>query len=52
MADLELMQEIMAQKDADIAEHGTPELDEETKALAAKKRFTFDVITTPADPLR
>lgn len=27
-------------------------LDEEGKALAEKKRFTFDVIVTPVDPLR
>ncbi len=52
MANLDLMNEIMKQKDADIAANGTPELDEETKALASKKRFTFDVIVTPADPLR
>lgn len=52
MANLELMNEIMKQKDADIAANGTPGLNEETKALASQKRFTFDVIVTPADPLR
>lgn len=52
MANLDLMNEIMAQKDADIAANGTPELDEETRALAEKKRFTIDVIVTPVDPLR
>lgn len=52
MSNLELMNQIMNQKDKDILADGQPALDAETKALASEKRFTFDVITIPADPLR
>lgn len=49
---LETMDEIMAQKDRDLAREGQPPLDPEHKRLAEKKRFTFDIIETPSDPLR
>lgn len=49
---LKTMTQIMDQKDADIARTGQPQLDPETKKLAERKRFTFDVITVPVDPLR
>lgn len=52
MADLELMRQIMEQKEADIAAQSQPVLDDETRALAGEKRFTFDVINIPVDPLR
>lgn len=52
MSNLEVMNQIMSQKDADIAASGQPAFDAETKALAADKRFTFDVIAIPVDPLR
>ena len=52
MSNLEIMNQIMSQKDADIMAQGQPALDAETKALAADKRFTFDVIAVPVDPLR
>lgn len=49
--DLETM--VMIQDEAD--KRGEAEmlpLDPEGKALAEHKRFTFDVIETPVDPLR
>lgn len=46
------MTKIMDQKDRDIARNGQPQLDPETIKLAEQKRFTFDVITVPTDPLR
>lgn len=49
---LMVMGQIMDQKDDDIAKVGQPALDPETKALAEHKRFTFDVISVPVDPLR
>lgn len=49
---LQIMTQIMDQKDADIARTGQPQLDPETKKLAEQKRFTFDVINVPVDPLR
>lgn len=49
---LMIMNQIMDQKGTDIAKVGQPELDQETKKLAEHKRFTFDVISVPVDPLR
>jgi hypothetical protein len=46
------MADIMAQKSRDIEREGQPEMDDETKRLAEHKRFTFDVIDIPTDPLR
>ena len=46
------MTTIMEQKQRDIDRDGQPEMDEETKRLAEYKRFTFDVIDIPTDPLR
>ena len=46
------MTDIQAQKKRDIERHGQPPLDDEGKALAEHKRFTFDVIDIPSDPLR
>lgn len=50
--DLNTMGNIMDQKDHDLQKDGQPEMDEEIKRLAEKKRFTFDIIATPVDPLR
>ena len=50
--DLETMTAIMEQKQRDIEREGQPEMDDETKVLAEHKRFTFDVIAIPTDPLR
>lgn len=52
MEQLQVMTQIMNQKIADIARNGQPQLDPETAELAEQKRFTFDVITVPTDPLR
>lgn len=51
--DLNTMAEIMAEKDKELAK-GLPPMDEETKALAEKKRKTFDLPTNAVkvDPLR
>lgn len=49
---LMVMGQIMDQKDNDIAKLGQPALDPETLKLAEHKRFTFDVIAVPVDPLR
>lgn len=49
---LQIMTQIMDQKDVDIAKTGQPQLDPETLRLAEQKRFTFDVINVPVDPLR
>lgn len=49
---LMVMGQIMDQKDNDIAKLGQPALDPETLKLAEYKRFTFDVIAVPVDPLR
>lgn len=50
MSNLDTMQQIMAQKDAEI--EAAPEMTDEMKVLAEGKRFTFDVISVPVDPLR
>ena len=50
--DLDVMTAIMEQKNRDIEREGQPEMDAETKKLAEHKRFTFDVIDIPTDPLR
>lgn len=46
------MDKIMRQKDKDIDRHGVHPLNPEGIALAEDKRFTFDIIQTPVDPLR
>lgn len=50
MSNLDIMQQIMNQKNGEI--EAVPELNEEMKLLAEGKRFTFDVINVPTDPLR
>ena len=49
---LEIVRQIISQKDADIDAAGRPALTPEIRELAEDKRFTFDVMTTPVDPLR
>lgn len=49
---LEIMETIMAEKDRDIERHGQMDLDAEGRRLAEEKRFTFDIVTVPTDPLR
>lgn len=50
--DLNTMRQIMKQKDADIEKHGRPSIVGGVVELARKKRFTFDIIAIPVDPLR
>ena len=52
MNDLNTMVTIQEQAKADHSVTAPLPLNEETKALAEGKRFTFDVIQTPVDPLR
>ena len=49
---LDDMATILSEKAKDIEKKETPALDPEGKALAEHKRFTFDIIDTPVDPLR
>lgn len=52
MRDLETMTAIQAEKAREIEERGQLPLDDEGTRLAEHKRFTFDVVDTPVDPLR
>lgn len=46
------MAEIQAEKSDEIGKEEMHPLDAEGKALAEHKRFSFDIIDTPVDPLR
>lgn len=50
--DLNIMDRIQRQKEADIAKAGLLPLDAEGQKLASGKRFTFDIVQIPTDPLR
>ena len=50
--DIHVITTIQEQKEKDIAKRNTRELTPEVKKLAEHKRFTFDVIDIPTDPLR
>lgn len=50
--DLDIMAGIQAEKNKEIDREEPHPLDPEGKRLAENKRFTFDVIDTPVDPLR
>ncbi len=50
--DLNVMDEIQREKEKEIEAQGLPPLDSEGQVLAEGKRFTFDVVDTPSDPLR
>lgn len=50
--DLNTMVDIQTQAGIDHDLAGLPALDDETRELAEGKRFTFDVISVPVDPLR
>lgn len=52
MRDLKIMDTIQLQKQKDIDAEKQIPLDAEGKKLAEAKRFTFDIIETPVDPLR
>lgn len=50
--DLDVMKTIIEQKERDIEAAELQPMDDEGKTLAEHKRFTFDVINVPTDPLR
>ncbi len=53
--EINMMAHIQAEKEKEIErklEGNSLDLNEESNALAAGKRFTFDIIDTPVDPLR
>lgn len=50
--DLETINAIQNEKQKDVGVHQIPEIDAEIKTLAERKRFTFDIVQTPVDPLR
>ena len=50
--DLEIMEAIQRQKEQDIAADQLQPLNPEGRKLAEGKRFTFDIIAIPSDPLR
>ena len=50
MPDIDTISRIQTEKQAEI--ESAPEINDEIKVLAEGKRFTFDVINTPVDPLR
>ena len=50
--DLDVMKTIQDQKEKDIEASTLQPLDPEGKHLAEHKRFTFDVVDFPSDPLR
>lgn len=52
MRELNTMATIMDQKDRDLERESMLPLDPETEKLAEHKRFTFDIIAIPSDPLR
>lgn len=52
MRELNTMATIMDQKDRDLERENMLPLDPETEKLAEHKRFTFDIIAIPSDPLR
>lgn len=50
--DLDIMDQIQRQKEADLAGQELQPLDPEGVKLAEEKRFTFDLVDVPTDPLR
>ncbi len=50
--EFEELVKIQSQKSKDIEDDGLQPLDAEGRVLAEHKRFTFDIIDTPVDPLR
>ena len=50
--DLSVMAQIQNEKEKDIQRETRQALDTEGGKLAEGKRFTFDIVDTPADPLR
>ena len=52
MKELNVIETIQNQKDAEMERKPLMPLDAEGAKVAEDKRFTFDIIDTPTDPLR
>ena len=50
--DLSVMEAIQSQKVNDMKDKNLQPLDDEGKKISEHKRFTFDIVDTPTDPLR
>lgn len=50
--DLDVMTDIMKERDIEIVDDNLQPLDPEGVELAKHKRFTLDMVGTPVDPLR
>lgn len=50
--DIDIMRTIIDQKEKDIEAAELQPLDPEGKKLGEHKRFTFDMVDVPTDPLR
>ena len=50
--DLKVMDTIQKEKEKELKAKGVPPMNQEGKTIAQDKRFTFDCIDTPIDPLR
>lgn len=50
--DIQVIEAIQTKKAKELEKEKPHPLDPEGKALAEHKRFTFDIIATPVDPLR
>ena len=49
---LDMISTIQIEKSKNVNVESVPPIDPEIKNLAEGKRFTFDVVTIPVDPLR
>ena len=50
--DVNTMNQIQTQKEKDIEKEQLQQLNPEGRKLAEHKRFTFDIVDIPSDPLR
>lgn len=50
--DLDVMSRIQEEKTKEVKNRELQPMDPEGRAMAEHKRFTFDIIDTPLDPLR
>ena len=50
--DLKVMTAILNEKEKEVEREEMQELDPEGKTMSEHKRFTFDIVDTPVDPLR
>ena len=50
--DINIMNDIQQQKEKDIERARMKELDPEGETMGEHKRFTFDLVDVPSDPLR